>query len=244
MHTCLTVNMGSRKNKANKHISRGVYKKKFQPWNVQNKVQVKENLSQSHSSATLEGSRIINLQQLASFIGDVSSHSQSCDPGTMSLTGEMYRSGMASVLSARCNNCRAEIAFSTSHKVKGVGTGKRWESNVAAVWGQMTTGGGHARLNEVMSTLGVPVMTKKAFTATESAIDKCWWESLEASMKQAAEEEKKMAVERGSYHEGVPAIRVILDAGWSKRSHKHLQCEIRSGHHYRHENKEATACRS
>ena len=27
--------------------------------------------------------------------------------------------------------------------------------------------------------------------------------------------------ERGEYHEGVPAITVIVDGGWSKRSHKH-----------------------
>ncbi len=40
-------------------------------------------------------------------------------------------------------------------------------------------------------------------------------------MKQAAEEKKKLAVERSSYHEGVPAITVIVDAGWNKRSHKH-----------------------
>ena len=29
-----------------------------------------------------------------------------------------------------------------------------------------------------------------------------------------------MAEERGEYHEGVPAITVIVDGGWSKRSHK------------------------
>ena len=37
-------------------------------------------------------------------------------------------------------------------------------------------------------------------------------------MKEAAEEEK---IERGSFHDGVPAITVIVDGGWSKRSHKH-----------------------
>ena len=40
-------------------------------------------------------------------------------------------------------------------------------------------------------------------------------------MKAAAEEERKLAIERGDYHQGVPAITVICDAGWSKRSHKH-----------------------
>ena len=92
---------------------------------------------------------------------------------------------------------------------------------MAAVWGQMSTGGGHAHLREAMSVLGVPTMTKKAFMATESATDQCWWQSLDESMREAAEEEKRLVIERKSYHEGVPAIKVVLDAGWSKRSHKH-----------------------
>ena len=45
--------------------------------------------------------------------------------------------------------------------------------------------------------------------------------SLLKSMREAAEEEKRIAIEKGSYHEGVPSITVTLDAGWSKRSHKH-----------------------
>ena len=32
-------------------------------------------------------------------------------------------------------------------------------------------------------------------------------------MKEAAEEEKRNAIERGSFHEGVPAIAVIVDEG-------------------------------
>ena len=30
-----------------------------------------------------------------------------------------------------------------------------------------------------------------------------------------------MAEERGDYHEGIPALTVVVDGGWSKRSHKH-----------------------
>ena len=56
---------------------------------------------------------------------------------------------------------------------------------------------------------------------TERIIGKKWWDSLELSMKEAAEEEKKLAIARGSYHEDVPAITVIVDGGWSKRTHKH-----------------------
>ena len=34
-------------------------------------------------------------------------------------------------------------------------------------------------------------------------------------------EERTLAMERGDFHQGVPAITVICDGGWSKRSHRH-----------------------
>ncbi len=40
-------------------------------------------------------------------------------------------------------------------------------------------------------------------------------------MAEAGREEKRIAEETGSVPEGVPASTVILDGGWSKRSHKH-----------------------
>ena len=40
-------------------------------------------------------------------------------------------------------------------------------------------------------------------------------------MAEAGKEEKRLAEIRGEYHDGVPAITVIVDGGWSKRSHKH-----------------------
>lgn len=80
---------------------------------------------------------------------------------------------MACILSANCSHCRLEIGFPTSTKISRVGGGKRCECNVAAVWGQMCSGGGHAHLKETASVLGIPMITKKAFVATKSVIDKC-----------------------------------------------------------------------
>ena len=44
---------------------------------------------------------------------------------------------------------------------------------------------------------------------------------LLSSMAEAGQEEKKIAEENGRFHEGVSAVTVIVDGGWSKRSHKH-----------------------
>ena len=48
-----------------------------------------------------------------------------------------------------------------------------------------------------------------------------WKEQLSGSMNEAGKEEKRPAIQRGDYHQGVPAITVYVDVGWSKRSHKH-----------------------
>ena len=74
---------------------------------------------------------------------------------------ETHRDGLVSTLTTHCSNCNKEFTLHTLSKVKGL-TGKPyWEANVAATWGQMSTGGGHSRLEESMTVLGVPVMTKK-----------------------------------------------------------------------------------
>ena len=72
-----------------------------------------------------------------------------------------------------------------------------------------------------MSVVGVPVMTKASFIATERDIGNKWREELLEVMAEAGKEEKRLAEMRGEYHDGVPAIIVIVDGGWSKRSHKH-----------------------
>ena len=40
-------------------------------------------------------------------------------------------------------------------------------------------------------------------------------------MVKTGKEEKQMAEQNNNYHEGVPAITVVIDGGWSKRLHKH-----------------------
>ena len=40
-------------------------------------------------------------------------------------------------------------------------------------------------------------------------------------MKQAGAEEQALAISNNQYHQGVPAITVIVDGGWCKRFHKH-----------------------
>ena len=41
-------------------------------------------------------------------------------------------------------------------------------------------------------------------------------------MIKAGEEEKALAIANNEYRDGIPAITVLCDGGWSERAHKHI----------------------
>ncbi len=185
-------------NKQKKSLKRYTYKEKnlAQKYKYSKPTPTKS----SHHSPLIglpKGSRIINLSKLQEYSADLAKHSSFCE-GEITLIGEKLQ---------------------TSSKIKGPRNYSRWECNLAA---EMTTGGGHSRLEESLGVMGVPVMTKRTFINTERGIGEQRRTNLTESMAEAGKEEKRLAIERGDFHEGVPAITVIVDGGWSKRSHKHL----------------------
>ena len=217
--------MGSNRNKINhRNKHRHIFRKKFQPQNhdykqlSQRRRRVESTLTPVESTLT-PGSRIINLDKLQGYTESIRAHSSHCE-GSIVLSGET-RHGLASILRGYCPACSHTITLETSPKVKGPRGYSQWECNLAAVWGEMVTGGGHSRLEESLSVVGIPVMTKASFIATERAIGEKWKKILADSMLEAGKEEKRLAEVRGDYHEGVPAITDVVDGGWSKRSHKH-----------------------
>ncbi len=214
--------MGNNKNKRNhRNNHRHGMQKRWHASKYQ-KLSIRKNsadIEDGQNSGSLDGSQIVNLDQLKQFISELSVHASQCD-SSITLKGEK-RAGLASILSCSCSKCDFSIPLNTSKKVLGPKGKMRWEVNLAAVWGQISTGGGFARLHESMGILGVPVMAPKNFVATERSIGLWWQEKLNKEMIAAGREEKRLAEERGDYHEGVPAITVVVDAGWCKRSHRH-----------------------
>ena len=168
---------------------------------------------------TLEGSRIVNVSELAKAIHTLTSHSANCG-GSCVLEGETMHSGLAVIFSATCTKCKALFPFSSSPRVQ-TSEGKRWAVNLGAVLGHMSTGGGQQRLNTTLAYLEVPGMPKRMFSATETLLGEEMKKQLSAAMIEAGKEEREQAISIGSFHQGVPAITVVADGGWSKRSHKH-----------------------
>ncbi len=111
------------------------------------------------TSEIIKGSRIINIEQLYHHISDITMHAAKCG-SEMKLIGET-REGLASIIVCSCVSCGHNIHLQTSEKVVGPKGYKCWQCNLAAVWGQVSSGGGHTPLMETMSVLGIPVMAKK-----------------------------------------------------------------------------------
>ena len=201
---------------------------------IQQKLEAKKRIARAAATlrrkqhTALDGSRIINLQCLKNFVTTISLHVALCEKSQalaakgeepLKLAGEVQRYGLATILKACCKGCWKTWEVAQSPKM-GDSTGQ-FEVNVAAVWGQMATGGGCEKMNEFLGTLGVPGMQGKVFSQTEDKIG-AWWKSiLSAEMKEAGREEKEIAEAENSFFQGVPSVTVICDGGWSKRSHKH-----------------------
>ena len=77
----------------------------------------------------LQGTRIINLQQLDGYIGELTSHVATCKlsqeaasktGAAIIVEGEYVREGLASIIGARCSGCDKKISLSTSTRIQGM----------------------------------------------------------------------------------------------------------------------------
>lgn len=176
---------------------------------------------QSHTvqNCSIDGCRIVNVAQLAKNIYDLTAHSATCG-GACYIEGET-NAGLAVVFSAVCSKCEAHYTIRSSHQITASDGKKCWAVNMAAVLGQISTGGGHARLNSTLATLDIPGMSKRMFTSTEDFLGREMKMRLLETMVAAAEDEQQHAISTNHFHQAIPAVCVVADAGWSKRTHKH-----------------------
>lgn len=174
----------------------------------------------------VSGYRIVNVDMLQNHLLEITSHSCVCvkaqavvesgkDP--IKLKTEISRTGLCSILMAVCQGCDKEFSFHTSTRQSN----GLYDINVRAVWGCVSSGSGCSDLNEILGAMNVPPMHQTMFSTLEEKIGSWWENALKDEIIKAGAEEKRIAVEKGHYHDGVPEITVICDGGWSKRTHKH-----------------------
>ena len=138
----------------------------------------------------------------------------------MNCIGESHRYGLTSILVCQCLKCHALFRVATSNFINFDHT-DHYSVNVGAVPGQIVTGGGADHLTEQLACVQVPSLSTPSFIHLESIMGATLEAMVGRNLLIAGQKERQLAIEQGNYHNGVPAITVIVDAGWSKRSHKH-----------------------
>ena len=173
------------------------------------------------------GYRFMNLDSLQSHVSEITLHACLCPEAIelaskgsppLKIETELRNLGLASILSVVCQGCRKQFKLENSPTLPG---SKRYDINVRAVWGSIATGNGPSHFNEMMGTMNSPGLSPSSFSTIEEDIGKWWASTLKDSMLKAGAEERQISVDKGSFHQEVPAITVITDGGWSKRTHKH-----------------------
>ncbi|KAF2896215.1 hypothetical protein ILUMI_09959 [Ignelater luminosus] len=115
------------------------------------------------------------------------------------------RRGIASKLHYYCDTCGKAMYLDTHPDIQ--------TANELLVWGSLSVGIGYSQSQELLAVLNIPNVSSKTFSKHERNIEKKWEDELYKQMKNAAEEEKAMAISEGNLEDGVPFITVVVDGG-------------------------------
>ena len=122
---------------------------------------------------------------------------------------------------SKCTKCNKILQGHTAGKVL-CDKKNHYTTNIQAVLGQISTGGGASHLEEQMAAIQVPTMRNPVFVEIERSLGNVFNEMVVQGLLSAGKEERQLAIDNGQYHQRIyPAITVVVDGGWSKRAHKH-----------------------
>ena len=76
-------------------------------------------------------------------------------------------------------------------------------------------------MEEQLACVQIPAITKVSFNELKRTLSRVFEQLAADSLLAAGREERALAIAQGNFHNGVPTITVVVDGGWSKRSHKH-----------------------
>ncbi|XP_077484482.1 uncharacterized protein LOC144094390 [Amblyomma americanum] len=174
------------------------------------------------------GRRVVSVDHFVKAVQELGEHRCPCPNGGRFEYKEERRIGLWSEFKFQCNGCHelrrvatdpvAEPTPLTDKAALGI--------NDATVWAFTSIGSGHSHLEEATAVMEIPVMGKGTFLRREEALGKQWKAVLLGQMTEAGKEEKRLAEAAGDFCEDgcTPKITVVVDGGWSHRSHGHRYC--------------------
>ena len=118
-------------------------------------------------SCTLEGIHIVSLALLGDFISTLSQHAVQCK-SSITFLGDSQCQSLASTLVSQCLKCKQLFRCHTSTVI--VCNENHYATNIGAVLAQISTGGSENHLEEQLSCVAVPSLSKMSFTHLERTL--------------------------------------------------------------------------
>ena len=173
------------------------------------------------TTSHLKGSRVISLEKLLDALHTITCHSDlmlftplPVIVQVVELTGKVKCGVLGCTLLAKCSE---EFKIRSCDKIdltREDGTKRTtYQTNVVAVMGQMSTGGGCSSLEESISIMDVPSLSKPMFIDTERCLGLAFEDYLAELILKAGKEEKQITIQNETQHHEIPAISVIVDGG-------------------------------
>ncbi|XP_070515854.1 uncharacterized protein [Cardiocondyla obscurior] len=137
---------------------------------------------------------------------------------------KIKRHGLKTQYFVECRMCHFKDSFwsePTNDKILDV--------NKGAVCGTILTGTGHTQLEELLTAVDVPCMSKTSYLDYHEQISEAFAIAVEEEMRVAGKEEKRLAIERGDLINDIPYIPVVTDGSWMKRSYRSGSYDSPSG---------------
>lgn len=164
----------------------------------------------------IAGRRIVDISHFFQELQNLNNHSPfGCTLADMEIKSE-NKQGLISGIQIKCKMCKySKVVWTECPKTS------KMNSNTAAVTGITSIGGGFTNMEEFLSILDIPSMSKNKFLKEQEKLTDAWEATALTEMELAASEEKRLAIQRGDVDsEGIPLLTVVVDGSWAKRSYR------------------------
>lgn len=164
------------------------------------------------SSYQIDGRRIVELYYFFEKLKSVSDHNLSlgCTLSNIEITRENIV-GLESEIFLKCQICKETFSITLNNKLP-----HEISINHAAVTSSMLIG--RTSLNELLLSMDLPNFSSYLYDKHLSEVSKWWATAAENSIKEAAEQQMEIAIEKSDVADGDPCITVLTNGCWSKRS--------------------------
>lgn len=176
------------------------------------------NASGTPSGSKILGRRVVDIEFFLRQIKEIDDHVPfHCSFKDMESVREVRR-GLISGFTFKCNMCNTEKTLWTDDNPNKKSV---MDVNSSAVSATVSTGGGHAQLEELMSTMNIPCLSSNTFKKYHDVLTTEWEKAAQCEMEEAVKLEIEEARKRGHIDsDGTPLLTVIVDGSWGKRSYK------------------------